>query len=67
MVSGQTSRLEVGSAFAVSRRASQKQTLRGVRPMSALPPKADMDQQGRDVRFVPEAEVNGYLRTPTSL
>jgi hypothetical protein len=23
--------------------------------MSALPPKADMDQQGRDVRFVAEA------------
>ena len=25
--------------------------------MSALPPKADMDQQGRDVRFVPEADI----------
>src|SRR6516164_9996002 len=25
--------------------------------MSALPPKADMDQQGRDVRFVPKADI----------
>ena len=25
--------------------------------MSALPPKADMDQHGRDVRFVPEADI----------
>ena len=25
--------------------------------MSALPPKADMDQQGCDVRFVPEADM----------
>jgi len=24
--------------------------------MSALPPKADMDQHGRDVRFVPQAD-----------
>jgi len=26
-------------------------------PMSALPPKADMDQHGRDVRFVPKADI----------
>jgi len=25
--------------------------------MSALPPKADMDQHGRDVRFVPKADI----------
>ena len=25
--------------------------------MSALPPKADMDQQGCDVRFVPKADI----------
>jgi hypothetical protein len=25
--------------------------------MSALPPKADMDQHGRDVRFVPTADI----------
>jgi hypothetical protein len=35
----------------------QKQTSRPIRAMSALPPKADMDHQGCDVRFVPEAEV----------
>ena len=28
-----------------------------VRAMSALPPKADMDQSGCDVRFVPEADI----------
>jgi hypothetical protein len=26
--------------------------------MSALPPKADMDQHGCDVRFVPKADVD---------
>ena len=26
--------------------------------MSALPPKADMDQSGCDVRFVPKADIN---------
>jgi hypothetical protein len=25
--------------------------------MSALPPKADIDQHGRDVRFVPKADI----------
>ena len=25
--------------------------------MSALPPKADMDHHGRDVRFVPKADI----------
>jgi hypothetical protein len=32
--------------------------LHEVRTMSALPPKADMDQQGCDVRFVPKAVVS---------
>jgi hypothetical protein len=31
----------------------QKQTLQSMRPMSALPPKADIDRACRDVRFVP--------------
>ena len=31
----------------------QKRTFGDVRRMSALPPKADMDQWGCDVRFVP--------------
>ena len=39
----------------------QKRTLRGVRPMSALPPKADVDQYGRDVRFVPKADMGRAL------
>ena len=26
-------------------------------PMSALPPKADMVQHGRDVRFVPKTDI----------
>jgi hypothetical protein len=33
----------------------QKQTFECVRAMSALPPKADVDQHGGDVRFVPKA------------
>src|SRR5262249_28837218 len=31
----------------------QKQTSRYLQPMSALPPKADIGTQSRDVRFVP--------------
>src|SRR5215472_6325185 len=44
----------------------QKQTLQHVCTMSALPPKADMDQHGRDVRFVPKADIISVwtLRTP---
>ena len=36
----------------------QKRTSRPVEAMSALPPKADIRQGNRDVRFVPEAELN---------
>src|SRR5262249_58199147 len=35
----------------------QKQTLGKVRPISALPPKADIDRACRDVRFVPKADI----------
>jgi hypothetical protein len=35
----------------------QKQTFRNVRPMSALPPKADIRQHDWDVRFVPKADI----------
>ena len=28
--------------------------------MSALPPKADMDHDGRDIRFVPTADINHF-------
>src|SRR5215472_4279375 len=34
----------------------QKRTLGHVRAMSALPPKADIGAQSRNVRFVPEAD-----------
>ena len=34
----------------------QKQTSERIRAMSALPPKADIDHYGRDVRFVPKAD-----------
>ena len=37
----------------------QKQTSARVRVMSALPPKADIDNDGRDVRFVPKATLRG--------
>jgi hypothetical protein len=35
----------------------QKQTLEQVRIMSALPPKADIGTQTRNVRFVPKADM----------
>ena len=37
----------------------QKQTLKGLHPMSALPPKADIGTQSRNVRFVPKADICG--------
>jgi hypothetical protein len=36
----------------------QKRTLMHLRAMSALLPKADMDQHARDVRFVPKADID---------
>jgi hypothetical protein len=36
-----------------------KQTLGSVRVMSALPPKADIETQSRDVRFVPKGDIAG--------
>jgi hypothetical protein len=41
----------------------QKWTLHSIRSMSALPPKADMDQHGRDVRFVPKADLTRHAET----
>jgi hypothetical protein len=35
----------------------QRQTSRHLQPMSALPPKADIGIQSRDVRFVPKADI----------
>ena len=39
----------------------QKQTSRHLQPMSALPPKADMDQHDCNVRFVPKADIEYTL------
>ena len=36
----------------------QKQTFAVHKAMSALPPKADMCDATRDVRFVPEADIS---------
>jgi hypothetical protein len=35
----------------------QKRTFPNVRPMSALPPKADIGTQSWNVRFVPKADI----------
>ena len=56
----------VGSGQVVTRPMSalgQKRTSKCLHQMSALPPKADMDQHGRDVRFVPKA-VTGIGSNP---
>ena len=42
----------------------QKQTFRIVRAMSALPPKADIGTQSRDVRFVPKADIRELFDHP---
>jgi hypothetical protein len=31
--------------------------------MSAIPPKADIDEVGRDVRFVPKADIHRLIRS----
>ena len=46
-----------------------KRTFRSFRPMSALPPKADLRQRNCDVRFVPKADIriaakNLAIRSP---
>jgi hypothetical protein len=61
MVSGQASRLEVGSASPCQggRRCPfwvKKQTSDSRPVMSALPPKADIDNDSSDVRLVPKAD-----------
>jgi hypothetical protein len=44
----------------------QERTFSGLASMSALPPKADMDQSGCDVRFVPKADM-GLSAQPRSV
>jgi len=41
-----------------------KRTLKRLHPMSALPPKADIIQHDRDVRFVPKADIDLPTRSP---
>jgi hypothetical protein len=43
----------------------QKQTLRGVRPMSALPPKADITERDWHVRFLPKADSCTATKNPS--
>ena len=54
----------IGCSSGVAPVATQKSRMGAGCPMSALPPKADMDRQGRDVRFVPKADI---LRCGTAL
>jgi hypothetical protein len=47
----------------------QKQTLKRLHPMSALPPKADIADAMRNVRFVPKGDnvqrsKNSFVRSP---
>ena len=42
----------------------QKQTFSDVRPMSALPPKADIGTQSGNVRFVPKADSCTATKRP---
>ena len=44
----------------------QKQTCAAQKVMSALPPKADMCGATRDVRFVPKADIGGWLMPAAS-
>src|SRR5215469_6960388 len=45
----------------------QKRTLKGIHPMSALPPKVDIAQHRRHVRFVPKADIHHLTRSPRQL
>jgi hypothetical protein len=42
----------------------QKQTFPNVRPMSALPPKADIATRSRNVRYVPKADIGHPIGSP---
>jgi hypothetical protein len=44
----------------------QNRTLTLVQPMSALPPKADIGTQSRNVRFVPKADMIAYSITSSA-
>jgi hypothetical protein len=44
--------------------SGQKQTSQHVRTMPALPPKADIETQSRNVRFVPKADILRCSKEP---
>src|SRR5215469_1816264 len=52
--SGKVVRLPLGDV-----RFGSKADIGAVRAMSALPPKADIAERRRDVRFVPKADIRG--------
>src|SRR5262249_27952664 len=41
-----------------------KRALEGLFAMSALPPKVNIVHHGRDVRFVPKADIRRFIRSP---
>jgi hypothetical protein len=43
--------------------ALKERAFRRARPMSALPPKADIAEHGRHVRFVPKADMRRFIRS----
>jgi len=47
--------------------SGQKQTFRHLKTMSALPPKADIGTQSRNVRFVPKADICGAANRAYSI
>src|SRR5262249_46635168 len=55
--SGSSSQVGSGQVGAVMSALGQKRTSPNVRPMSALPPKADIRYGDRHVRFVPKADI----------
>jgi hypothetical protein len=44
-----------------------KQILKRLRPMSALPPKADIAERDCDVRFVPKADIGTHSITSSAI
>ena len=56
---GEGASTKITTAQAGMSALGQKQTLELLRLMSALPPKADIETQSQNVRFVPKADIHG--------